>query len=125
MEIYNYLADRHLDQLADYHDSGYLNLYDSTGGLLAQLTFGTPSFAAASGGVMVANAIAQDSSSAGGTISYAEIEDSLTNQLLRLSVSTNDSTADTDIKISSTTLAEGESVKVNAGGYSYTYTTID
>jgi len=125
MEIYNFLADRHLDQLGEYHDDGFLNLYDSTGGLLAQLTFGNPSFAASSGGTMVANSIAQDSSSAGGTISYAEIEDSLTNQLLRLTVSSNDSTSDTDIKVSSVVLADGESIKVNAGGFSYTYETID
>jgi hypothetical protein len=125
MEIYNFLADNHLNQLGVYHDSGFLNFYDSTGGLLAQLTFGDPSFGASASGTMVANAIAQDTSSAGGTISYAEVEDSLTNPLLRLTVSSNDSTSDTDIKISSVTLAEGESLKVNAGGYSYTYTTID
>jgi len=125
MQWYIFGANKNLDAMDVDLVSGKIGLYDSTGGSVGILTFGSPAFGVATGGEIVANAIASDTSSAGGTISYGDLLDSLNNPYMRLSVSTNDSTSDTDLKISSLTIPEGETIKVNAGNFTAYYDTID
>lgn len=125
MQWYVYGANKNLDAMDTDLAGGKLGLYDSTGGEVGLLTFGTPAFGAASGGEIVANAIASDTSSAGGTISYALLLDSLDNPYMRLSVSTNDSTSVTDLKISTLSIPAGETIKITSGNFSASYNTYD
>lgn len=78
-----------LDALCALANTGYLRIYDSTGGtgqpatpetavgsqvLLAELRFGATAFAAASGGVATANAITSDSAAnATGTATWFRV----------------------------------------------------
>jgi len=125
MQWYEFGANKSLDSIDTYLTSGFLNLYDSTGGLVGSLEFGSPAFGVAASATMTANAIGSDTSSAGGTISYGTLEDSLNNEVFRLTISTNDSTSDTDLKISALTIPEGETIKINSGNCVLSYETFD
>lgn len=125
MQWYVYGANKSLDKIDTDLAGGFLSLYDSTGGSVGVLQLGTPAFSTASGGEMTANAIGSDTSSNGGTISYGVLEDSLNNPYILLSISTNDSTSDTDLKISSISIPEGETIKVNTGNFTASYDTAD
>jgi len=76
--------DEMLDVLCALADNGYLRIYSgsqpaspedaASGTLLAELRFGATAFAAASGGVAVANAItAEDSAPDGGTAGWFRV----------------------------------------------------
>lgn len=125
MQWYVFGANKILDDIDVDLAGGFLSLYDSTGGVVGSLDLGTPAFGAASVGSMTANAIGSDTSSAGGTISYGILEDSLTNSYFRLSVSTNDSTSVTDLKISTLTIPQGETIKINTGNFIASFDTFD
>lgn len=84
----NLLCDAFVDAL----DGGSIKIRatSSSGTVLAQLTFGTPAFGAASVGVATANAITSDTSAdATGTAVAATIHKSDATEMLSCSVSTS------------------------------------
>lgn len=79
--------------------------------LLAQLTMSDPAFGAASGGVLTASAITQDSSAdATGTASFFRILDSDANVVLQGTVSTSGA----DLNMTSTSIVITEPVSVTS-----------
>ena len=99
--------------------AGLLRIYDgsrpATGGtattLLAELTFSDPSFAAASGGVLTASAITQDSSAnATGTATWFRVVDSAATFVMDGNVGTSGS----DLNLTSTSITATQPVSVTS-----------
>jgi hypothetical protein len=110
----------------DVGNAGLLKIYDGTQPatiataigaqvLLAQLTCGTPFAAAASGGVLTANAITQDASAdATGTASWYSLQTSAGVRVVEGSVGTSGS----DLNLNTVSIVAGGPVAVT----SFTYT---
>ena len=81
-----------------------------TGTLLATLTFGDPSFGAASVGVITANAIAQVNAVATGTAGWARIADSDGNAVMDVDVGTSGAT----INLNTTSIVSGGPVVITS-----------
>lgn len=98
--------------------AGLIVLYDgtrpATGGTatneVATLTFSDPSFPAASGGAMTANAITSDSSATGGTATWFRVTDSASTFVFDGSVGT----ASADMIIADTTIGAGATVSCSS-----------
>jgi hypothetical protein len=109
-----------LDAVANDANSGFLRLYSGTvptdadtalGAqvLLAELTMNATAFGAASGGVLTANAITQDSSAnATGTCSFARVYQS--NGTTVWSQITSVGTSGTEVVLNTTTITSGQPV---------------
>ncbi len=116
------LRNNQLDEittLIDAGSDGFLRIYDgsrpATGGaattLLAQLTFATASFPAASSGAMTANTIADDTSAdAAGTATWFRVVDSAAAHVMDGDVSTSGS----DLNLNTTTFSIGLNVSVSS-----------
>ena len=115
------LRSNRLDQITALIDAGagagFLRIYDgtrpATGGaatvLLAELTFSSTSFPAASGGAMSANAITDDSSAnATGTATWFRVVDSAGTFVMDGSVGTSGS----DLNLNTTSINLGVAVSV-------------
>lgn len=82
--------------------------------LLAELTFSDPSFGAASGGVLTANAITQDSSAnATGTATFFRVVDSNANTVFDGDISTV-AAGTGDLQLDSTSITAGQVVSVSS-----------
>lgn len=105
--------------------AGVLKIYDGTQPadadtavsgqtLLAELTFSDPAFGAASGGVITANSITDDSSAnATGTAAWFRVEDSTGTTVFDGDVTT--SAAGTgDLQLDSTSITSGQTVSVSS-----------
>lgn len=99
--------------------AGLLRIYDgsrpATGGaattLLAELTFSDPAFAAASAGVLTADAITADSSAnATGTATWFRLVDSTATFVMDGNVGTSGS----DLNLNSTSISTGQNVSVTS-----------
>lgn len=117
--VANAMLDNGLGEVSAIADGGKLCIYTGTqpasgGGalsgntLLATLTMGTPAFAAASAGILVANAITPESNApATGTATWFRLyESDGTTPLLDGSVGTSSC----DLNLSSTSIASGATV---------------
>lgn len=117
------LRNTRMNALKDAIDAGagpgLLRIYDgtrpSTGGsvttLLAELTFGDPSYGAAASGAITANPVTSDpAANAAGTATWARIVDSNGLFVCDLDVST----AGADINLNSTTIAIGLQVEITS-----------
>jgi hypothetical protein len=117
------LRNAQLDRITTQQDAGagasLLRIYDgtrpATGGtvtnLLAQLTFTDPSYPAASGGVLTASAITQDSSAdATGTAPWFRVVDSALAFVMDGSVGTSGS----DLNLNSVSITSGGTVAVTS-----------
>lgn len=117
------LRNNRLNQVTSAVDAGSgagrLRIYDGTrpasGGaattLLAELTFADPSFGAAAGGVLTANAIVQDSSAdATGTATWFRAVDSDNNFVIDGDVGTSGS----DLNLNTTSIQVGLPVSVTS-----------
>ena len=117
------LRNNMLDEIVTLVDAGAgagtLRIYDgsrpATGGaattLLAELTFGDPSFAAAAAAVLTANAITDDSSAnAAGTATWFRVVDSDATFVYDGDVSTSGS----DLNLNTTTFSVGLNVSVTS-----------
>jgi hypothetical protein len=82
----------------------------ATGTLLATISFGDPSFGAASSGVITANAIAQVNASDTGTAGYARIADSDGNTVMDVDVGTSGAT----INLNTTSIVSGGPVSITS-----------
>jgi hypothetical protein len=81
-----------------------------TGTLVATIAFGDPSFGAASGGVITANAIAAVSATGAGTVGYARIADSDGNAIMDVDAGTSGAT----INLSSLTFTINDTVTITS-----------
>lgn len=99
--------------------AGLLRIYDgtrpATGGaattLLAELTFSDPAFAAASGGVLTASAITQDSSAnATGTASWFRVVDSVATVVM----DGNCGTSGSDLNLTTLSIVATQPVSVSS-----------
>ena len=105
----NLLCDAFVDAL----DGGKIKIRatSASGTVLAQLTFGTPAFGAASTGVATANAITPDSSAdATGTAVAATIHKSDDTQMLSCTVSTSGA----DINLDNTSIVATQEVGLDS-----------
>lgn len=115
-------ANAAADAVVDQADGGSLKIYAGTqptnadtavGGqtLLAELTFGTPAFGAASGGVATANSITGDSSAnATGTAAWFRVQTSGGSALWDGTVGTSGA----DLNLNSTSIQSGAAVDVTS-----------
>jgi hypothetical protein len=107
-------------------DGGYIRIYDGAQAanpntaigaqvLLAELTFGTPAFGAASNGVATANAITQDASAnASGTATWFRVlQSNGTTVLWDGTVSTSGA----DLNLNSTSIVSGGTVDITSMTY--------
>lgn len=114
------------DAVVDLADGGYIRIYDGTQAanpntaigsqvLLAELTFGTPAFGAASNGVATANAITQDASAnASGTATWFRVlQSNGTTVLWDGTVSTSGA----DLNLNSTSIVSGGTVSITSMTY--------
>jgi hypothetical protein len=114
------------DAVVDLADGGYIRIYDGAQAanpntaigsqvLLAELTFGTPAFGAASNGVATANAITQDASAnANGTATWFRVlQSNGTTVLWDGTVSTSGA----DLNLNSTSIVSGGTVDITSMTY--------
>jgi len=117
------LRNNRLDQITSaIGNAGFLRIYDGTppanvgaalsgNNLLAELTMGTPFAAAASGGVLTANAITQDSSAnATGTATFFRLATSGGTAVVQGTVGTSGA----DLNLNTTSIVSGGPVAVTA-----------
>lgn len=91
--------------------AGKLKIYDTTPTLLAELTMSDPAFAAASGGVLTANAITDDSAAnATGTAATFDVTDSDDAVVYSGSVGTSGA----DLNLNTTSISAGLAVSVTS-----------
>ena len=96
--------------------AGELVLMTSGDVEVATLTMSDPSFGAASGGAITANAITSDTNATGGTIALFKIQDSDANEVIRGTVTATGGGG--DIELSSLSISAGDTVEIS----SFTYT---
>lgn len=125
-KLANASASAAADAVVDLLDAGLLRIYDGTQAtnadtavgaqvLLAELTFGTPAFGAASNGVATANAITSDSSAnATGTASwFRAVRSNGTTVVFDGSVGT----ATSDLVLNSVAIQAGAAVSISSLTY--------
>lgn len=116
MQFYTLAADINLGEIGANMDGRYLQFCDATGGVVASLQFDTPALGTPASGSVSVNPMVSDTSSAGGTIAYANITDGTGGDYYYLTV---DTTGTPDILIPSLTVAPGIEVALDSGTFAY------
>ena len=101
------------DYIVDLLDGGTIEIRTSGDVEVATLTFGTPAFGAASGGVATANAITDDTNATGGTAAKAVLKTSGAAVVVNCSVGTSGA----DINLSSVSIGAGDTVSISSLTY--------
>jgi hypothetical protein len=102
------------DYVVDQLDGGSVRFYATNGTTtVAELTFGTPAFGAATSGVATANAITSDTSAAGGSTPIANLTTSGGSEIVECSVGTSGQ----DINLSNNVIGTGDTVSMSSLTY--------
>lgn len=103
------------DYIVDLLDGGTIVINTSGDVEVATLTFGTPAFGAASGGVATANAITSDTSATGGTAAKCVLKTSGAAAVVNGTVTATSGGG--DIELSSVTIGAGDTVSISSLTY--------
>lgn len=95
--------------------NGVLEFQTSGGSEVATITFGSPAFGSASGGVITANSTTDDTNASGGTVSKFAIKKSGGSTVLTGTVTTPGGGG--DIELSSTSIGSGDTVSLTSLTY--------
>lgn len=109
------LADFVVDQLDEGTPPGHLVFQTSGDVAVATLTFSSTAFGAASSGVATANAITQDASAVGGTITKARLKNAAGTDKIICSVTATGGGG--DIELSSVVVSAGQAVSMTSLTY--------
>lgn len=113
--VRNSLADEITTAVDAGAGAGELVLMTSGDTEVATLTMSDPSFGAASGGTITANAISSDTNATGGTIALFKIQDSDANEIIRGTVTATGDGG--DIELSSLSITAGDTVEISSFDY--------
>lgn len=116
MKFYELAADTNLAQIGATMDGNFLQFCDATGGVIAELGLDTPALGTPASGSVTINPTTADTSSAAGTIGFAKIVDSSSNDLYYFTVS---DTTGADITVPSLVIPAGIELDMNIGTLYY------
>ena len=100
------------DAVVDLFDNGFIDFQTAAHVNLAQCNFGATAFGAAAAGIATANAIADDTDAAAGTVDHAHMTVSGPTERITLTVTAP--AGGGDIELSSLALGAGDTVSVTS-----------